>query len=382
MSTVMNIITDERPQAATSFAPRAILHVAENIKGGVGAYLRDLLALQAESYGDGIVTALVPASQATMLQSPEGVEVLMYDDNAPRWLSALRLAWRTTQILAHYRPEIVHLHSTLAGAALRPLVRIIHPKAWLTYCAHGWAFDRRTGWYSRLGARLLERVLAPVCDTVICISQHEMRAAERIGIPAKRLRLIPNGIPRDSPRPRSRDVVWPEGKRRVLFVGRFDRQKGIDVLLDALEALQDSTFCYLVGDTVLGDAPLRDLPLNACATGWLFPAEIERFYRSADVVVIPSRWEGFGLNAVEAMRAELPVIASRVGGLAEVVQDGTTGVLLPPDDKAALVQALRDLDDEHLAAMGRAGRQRFLRYFTLDRVHEQITSLYQEARSR
>jgi glycosyltransferase involved in cell wall biosynthesis len=207
-----------------------------------------------------------------------------------------------------------------------------------------------------------------------------MRAAERIGIPAKRLRLIPNGIPSESPRGRRREVLWPEGKRRVLFVGRFDRQKGTDVLLDALEELQDSAFCYLVGDTVLGDAPLRDLPLNASATGWLFPAEIEAFYRSADVVVVPSRWEGFGLNAVEAMRAELPVIASRVGGLIEVVKDGTTGVLVPPGDKSALVKALRDIDDERLAAMGRAGRQRFLRYFTLDRVHEQITGLYREVR--
>jgi glycosyltransferase involved in cell wall biosynthesis len=114
-------------------------------------------------------------------------------------------------------------------------------------------------------------------------------------------------------------------------------------------------------------------------TGWLPPAEIEAFYRSADVVVVPSRWEGFGLIAVEAMRAELPVIASRVGGLPEIVVDGETGVLIPPADKGALVRALRDLSDEKLAAMGRAGRQRFLRYFTLDRVHRQIAELYASA---
>jgi len=132
-----------------------------------------------------------------------------------------------------------------------------------------------------------------------------------------------------------------------------------------------------VGDAVLGDAPLSSMPPNAQATGWLSPAEIEAFYRSADVVAIPSRWEGFGLIAVEAMRAELPVIASRVGGLPEIVDDGVTGVLIPPDDKAALVSALRDIPDERLAAMGRAGRQRFLRHFTLDRVHRQIAELYQ-----
>jgi glycosyltransferase involved in cell wall biosynthesis len=73
------------------------------------------------------------------------------------------------------------------------------------------------------------------------------------------------------------------------------------------------------------------------------------------------------------------VIASRVGGLPEIVVDGETGVLIPPADKDALVRALRDLSDYMLAAMGRAGRQRFLRHFTLDRMHRQIADLYESA---
>jgi alpha-maltose-1-phosphate synthase len=70
------------------------------------------------------------------------------------------------------------------------------------------------------------------------------------------------------------------------------------------------------------------------------------------------------------------VIASRVGGLSEIIDDGVTGVLIPPQNVEALVSALRDLPDERLDAMGRAGRQRFLRHFTLERVHRQITDLY------
>lgn len=356
-----------------------IIHAAENIKGGVGAYMRDLLVMQRDSYGPGVVIALVPESQREMIQSPEGVEVFTFDDTGPRMISTLRLAWRMRQLVSRVRPEVVHLHSTFAGAALRPLLRAMGTPATVIYCAHGWAFDRETSALSRLVAMTFERCLAHWCDAVVCISQHEMRAAERIGIRASKLHLVSNGIPRETPRntPETEGVPWPEGKRRVLFVGRFDRQKGTDLLLQALAELGDSVFCYLVGDTVLGDASIGPLPENARVTGWLPPAQIEAFYRSADVVVVPSRWEGFGLIAVEAMRAELPVIASRVGGLPEIVGDGETGVLIPPDDKAALVNALRDLSDERLAAMGRAGRQRFLRLFTLDRVHRQITELYQ-----
>lgn len=331
--------------------------------------------MQRETYGAGVVMALVPESQRAMIESPEGVDVFTFDDSGRRFINACRLAWRMRQIVTRTQPSVVHLHSTFAGAMLRPLMRMIRSSATVIYCAHGWAFDRQSSGVSRLTAMGVERLLSRWCDAVVCISYHDLWVGQWIGIRATKLRLVSNGIPRDMPRVSAR-VNWPEGKRRVLFVGRFDRQKGTDLLLAALAELQDSTFCYLVGDTVLGDAPLGTLPPNAQATGWLLPADIEAFYRSADVVVIPSRWEGFGLIAVEAMRAELPVIASRVGGLPEIVVDGETGVLIPPDDKAALVAALRDTSDDTLAAMGRAGRQRFLRHFTLDRVHRQITELY------
>lgn len=374
----VRIDADEGSGTAAEFAPRSILHAAENIKGGVGAYLRDLLSLQASSYGEGVVAALVPASQSAMLQSPDGVEVFTFDDSGPRWLSSLRLASRMHQLLRLNRPSTVHLHSTFAGVTLRPLLRFLHRDISVIYCAHGWAFDRQTSWHSRLIARVVERVLSRWCDHIVCISQHEMSAAERLGIRKSRLHLVTNGVLSERPRATAPDheVHWPEGKRRVLFVGRFDRQKGVDVLLDAIMDLQDEVFCYLVGDAVLGDSTVSFIPLNARTTGWLPPAQIEAFYRTADVVVVPSRWEGFGLNAVEAMRDELPVIATNVGGLAEIVLHGATGLLIPPNDKAALVRALRDTDDERLAAMGRAGRQRFLRHFTLERVHRELTALY------
>ncbi|HVY81613.1 MAG TPA: glycosyltransferase family 4 protein [Steroidobacteraceae bacterium] len=359
-----------------------IVHAAENIKGGVGTYIRDLLVEQRDSFGADVVVALVPESQRGMVGTPAGVEIVTFDDSsASRFVNACRLAWRMREVVARVRPRIVHLHSTFAGAVLRPLLRLIASSTTVIYCPHGWAFDRDSSLWSRNAAKLIERMLARLCDAVVCISEYELRAARNIGIPASRLRLVPNGIPRDAPRPTEK-VTWPDDRRRVLFVGRFDRQKGTDVLLAALAELQDFAFCYLVGDAVLGDTSHASLPSNAQATGWLSPSQIEAFYRSADVIVVPSRWEGFGLIAVEAMRAELPVIASRVGGLPEVVVDGETGVLVPPADKDALVHALRDISDEKLAAMGRSGRQRFLRLFTINRVHRQITAVYESARQQ
>jgi len=368
-----------------SAQPRSILHAAENIKGGVGTYLRDLLVMQRDSFGDGVVTAIVPESQRPIVQSPAGVEIVTFDDRGSRLLSAWRLAKRVRETLARMQPDVIHVHSTFAGAALRPLLWLMRLQAAVIYCAHGWAFDRRTSRASRKFAEVLERRLASFCDVVVCISDHELRAAARIGIPSVKLVRVSNGIPREAPAIVSEAGViaantgaidWPPGKRRVLFVGRFDRQKGTDLLLKALSQLEDTTFAYLVGDAVLGDSRSAALPANVRATGWLSANELQAYYQSADVLVVPSRWEGFGLNAAEAMRAGLAVIASRVGGLAEVVEDGVTGVLIPPEDVGALLAALRDVSDDRLQAMGRAGRQRFLRHFTMDRVHRQLIDVY------
>jgi glycosyltransferase involved in cell wall biosynthesis len=209
-----------------------------------------------------------------------------------------------------------------------------------------------------------------------------MRIAEQAGIPPGYLVHIANGVPRDAPAKSETNVEWQANTRRVLFVGRFDRQKGVDVLLDALARMQVSTSAWLVGapvlrDGVLGDGSELAVPPNVRKAGWLAPSELAAYYASAEVLIVPSRWEGFGLIAAEAMRAGLPVIATRVGGLAEIVEENVTGLLVPPDDPAALVEAIRSLTDARRAAFGKAGRERFLAHFTLDRAHAEVNALYQ-----
>lgn len=223
----------------------------------------------------------------------------------------------------------------------------------------------------------LERSLAPSCDAIVCISEHEMRLAQRARIPERKLAHIANGIPAKAPLAVMSRPAWPNDKRRVLFVGRFDKQKGVDILLEALHELRDSTFAYLVGSSVLGDGVPFTIPDNVRTTGWLSGSALTTYYETADMLVAPSRWEGFGLTAVEAMRAGLPVIASRVGGLTEVVEHGVTGLLVAPNSSRALVDAIRSVGPESLRSMGDAGRHRFAQRFTLDRMHAQLTAFYQ-----
>jgi glycosyltransferase involved in cell wall biosynthesis len=354
-----------------------IVHAAETSGGGIATYLSYLIRMQRQRFGAGAVSVMLPKSQCHYLELPSGVEMITFDDRSGRLRNAFRLAGQLREYVAQAQPAVVHLHSTFAGAVLRPMLSL-RGRARIIYCPHGWAFDRRMNDYAKHGVRWVERRLSKLCDAIVCVSQHEVRTARSAGIKPENLVLVRNGVPAVAPEPTTdpAQIDWPEGRRRLLFVGRFDRQKGVDVLLRAAARLRDRVFVCLVGGSVVGDLSLGSLPDNVRVCGYLSTRALQSYYQSCEIVVIPSRWEGFGLVAAEAMRAGRAVIASNVGGLSEQVEDGVTGFLIPPDNEKALVQILRGLSPEQSRAMGILGRQRFLKDFTMERTHRQLCDLY------
>ncbi|MCY1441645.1 D-inositol-3-phosphate glycosyltransferase [compost metagenome] len=215
-----------------------------------------------------------------------------------------------------------------------------------------------------------------MCDRIICISQHEKKLAIEAGIKIKKISVVLNGINDIKLRPPKTSRIWPSNARKLLFVGRFDQQKGADIFCDALKSLSQEACGILVGDYVLGDSQDLEIPNNVTRVGWLSSSELLELYASADALVMPSRWEGFGLVATEAMRAGLPVIASRVGGLPEIVEHEKTGLLFKPHDVQELVKAIRSLDESSLLTMGKAGRLRFEKLFFVERTHREIMNIY------
>jgi glycosyltransferase involved in cell wall biosynthesis len=137
-----------------------------------------------------------------------------------------------------------------------------------------------------------------------------------------------------------------------------------------------------IGASVVSGGPALDLPDNVAPLGWLDEPRIMAQLAMADVVAMPSRWEGFGLVAIEAMRAGRPVVASRIGGLPEVVEEGVTGRLVPPDDPEALLAALLADTPETRRTMAEAGRARFLAHFTARDSARQVATLYRQLLGR
>jgi len=178
----------------------------------------------------------------------------------------------------------------------------------------------------------------------------------------------------------------------VGIVGRLRWEKGQALLLDAfsivLEQFPDAQLL------IVGDGPDRlSLEQRAKNLGivssifWLgqkSPEEVYRLYSIMDIVAVPSVFEGFGLVAAEAMAAGLPVVASSVGGLAEVIEDDKTGYLVPPGVSAALADALTNLfaNREKAKAMGRMGQERVRRQFSIEKSSQTILSAYMDLARR
>jgi glycosyltransferase involved in cell wall biosynthesis len=166
----------------------------------------------------------------------------------------------------------------------------------------------------------------------------------------------------------------------------IEERKGIQYLLEALALLRARGIeleCAIAGEGSLRpelEKQALTLGLRAYVRFLGFVSDNAAFLDGIDLFVMPSLFEGLGVAALEAMAAGKPVVASRVGGLAESVLDGVTGILVPPRDAAALAQAIeRALRQPELAReMGRKGRERVLKHFTLEQMAAKNESYYYE----
>ena len=226
-----------------------------------------------------------------------------------------------------------------------------------------------------------ERRLVGGLDRIIAATEHERRLLTQIyRVPAGRVAVVPLGVDLDQFQPRSQSEaraalgIDPD-ERMVLAVGRIEPLKGFDILIRAIAQLSDrrGVVLSIIGGDERADrevAALRAIAEEvgvADAVRFLGPRPHEAlpaYYNAANVVAVPSFYESFGLVAVEAMASGLPIVASRVGGLASTVADGRTGYLIPwrcPEPFAEKIELL--LRNEELGrALGRAAAERMQSY--------------------
>lgn len=273
--------------------------------------------------------------------------------------------------------DIVHLHTKRAHAlSLWLRWGRSHPKYVVT---RRMDYAERNNWYTRC---LYNRRV----DGVVAISQNILDGLVDAGVEPRKVRLIHSGI---DPRCFVTADTADDTRRDAVTVGCLavlEERKGIEFLLEAAGHLQSQAvgLKWLIG----GNGALRESLANKARALGLgdsvsflgFIAKPEEFLRRIDIFVMPSLHEGLGVAALEAMAAGKPVVATRVGGLAESILDGKTGLLVAPRDGRGIADAVAQLvKDPPLARqMGLHGRQRVLDHFTLTQMAAQNEAYYYE----
>lgn len=355
--------------------------------GGIGGSERHLLTLLPALRERGIDARFLGLDDTRLAPDPfyrelEATGVPFRRLPCPRDLDA-GLARAVVRAARAERPALVHTH--LVHGDLYGAIAAVTCRARLVSTKHN-DDPFRAGAF-----RFAERALTMRASRVITITDALRRFNEaRVGLPAAKLVTVHYGL--DAPPAAWADttpLALPDGARLLVAVARLDRQKGLDVAVRMLAQVRERHPGVVLA--VLGEGPER-AALTALATelgvadALLLPGrvgDVAAVLRQAELVVHPARWEGFGLALLEAMLCERPLVASAVSSIPEIVADGQTGLLVPPDDPSALAAAtLRLLDDPGLARqMGAAGARRARSAFSVERMAEQTVAVYEAALS-
>ena len=280
-------------------------------------------------------------------------------------------------LMRRERPDILHANSSKAGVLGRVAAALAGVPVRI-FTVHGWAFKAHAGIRSAL-FRWADRLMAPLTTVTICVAEGERTA----GLAARTCRadrtvVIPNAVDAAAA-PQSRHAGEPP---RIVAIGRLAAPKDALTLVRALAAVGPRPYSALVvgdgPDRPAVEAEIRSLGLERAVRLAGERRDVPGLLADADVFVLSSRSEGAPLSVLEAMAAGLPVVASAVGGVPELVADGATGLLVPPGDPGALAAALdRLLADPALRRrLGAAARERVRTRFDLAGMREAHLALY------
>jgi len=284
------------------------------------------------------------------------------------------------RILRVENPDLVSLHSSKAGLLGRLAAKLGGVPA--VFTAHGWAFTEGVGVLRRRVYTLLERLAALWAAKIITVSEYDYQLALRSGVgDIQKLKVIHNGMPDLPEQYRARPETTP---CRLIMVARFSAQKDHASLFKALHDLADVRWTLeLIGggpDFPIAQESVATLGLQERVefTGEVY--DVPARLAGSSLFVLISKWEGLPRSIIEAMRAGLPVVASDVGGVRELVEDGVTGYLIPSGDVSLLRQRLQQLIDSPALRqeMGLAGRRRFEKHFQFEAMFQKTLAIYKE----
>ncbi|BEL93735.1 glycosyltransferase [Serratia ureilytica] len=353
-----------------------VLHVAETIKGGVATVLRQLLS---DRSGERELYCLVPDAHRKELHEFDNENAFFFKRSGRDVKSLFSLLINYIRFIKKYRPEIIHIHSSFAGVVCRSVLPFVYlwykPK--VVYCPHAFSFIMNVAEKKKKMYSLIERALLTLTDRVVCTSYYEMNEAIRWGIKESKCRVVYNGIPAPKASDSETNETVHGDEIKILYVGRFDYQKGFDVLLQVANRLPTGMHITAIGDVVHADeSPPSHEKISYL--GWLDYHLIVPYFNNSTLLLMPSRWESFGLVAVEAQSFGLPVVASRCSSLPEVVDEGRTGFLFETENVDEIMSILNSKTKSDWKSMHQNCINYYSGKFTSEIMLKEVNRLYKE----
>lgn len=303
-------------------------------------------------------------------------------------------AWfQILSIIRRIRPCIIHMH--LLGAAFHgTIVSLLVPNLYLVYTVHNLIVYPGMKAWKQYAFPFLTRLLAFRIAQFIAVS-HEIREflVHSLRVRADKVRIIHNGISFASLEKNlvpSNDLRLKHGIPLqcplIGTLGRITYQKGFDVLIETFRLLSrtfPTLHCLIVGDGELRaeiEELIRKFGLQERVHLVGFQQNILSWYRTMDIVVFPSRFEGLPITVIEAAYAGRAIIATDVGGMKEIIEDGVTGLIVPPGNPQALASRIRTLlgDPYFAAGLGKRARANAIKRFDVKRCSNQTIRVYEE----
>jgi glycosyltransferase involved in cell wall biosynthesis len=362
-----------------------ILHLVRPAEGGMLQHVQHLLRGSSASFQ---VSVACPPDSRLFREAPEGVRrvgIPIYDGWAP--YHDLLASFRLKEWMENNPVDILHMHGAKAGLVGRLAARMMKKTPRLVYTIHNF-IEPKNRWRKRV-YQGLEQWLLRDTDCLITVSHALAKhCGSRLDVSEEKIRIIHNGValPREPfTVTDARKFLGVASDRFVIgTISRLIYEKGVSFLLDAFHTLLRCG--YDMDLVIIGDGPERD-KLERMAARIDTKGRIRflghvpdavRFLRGFDLCVIPSLQEGFGLVAAESMLAGVPLIATFVGGLEEVVQDGETGLLVQPGDACALAKAVERMymDPPLKRQLAMKGKEYATAYFTVSKMLQETLEVY------
>lgn len=349
-----------------------VLHFCETAMGGVGTYQKGLAEMDASAFDQ---VFLMPAKHAAIMGDESRVITYPLKKRGAMAIFAQIRAFRN--LARTQRPDVAFFHSSFSLPVLLAM-RVLGGLPRTIYCAHGWAALQYGESFRARVVRAIEGRLCGLADVVVNVSIHDLEVATTGNYGGRQI-LIENAVPPPAADVRSDLFAGEPDKLHLLFVGRFDRQKGLDILFAALRRIREKRpdiVLHVIGAAVR-EADQPEVPDGVDMVGWVDRRDIDSWYASADALVVPSRWEGLPLVIPEALRNGTPVITSRRCGMEQLFEEGKSGIAFEANDEA-LAKTLMSLNKHSLREMRANCSALYGARYSMDRLFREVAEVYAE----